>query len=199
MSVEIDFYFDFVSPYSYLANTVLPRLAAEHASSISYRPFALPDLMRIVGNRPTSIECRNKSVYVMADLQRWAGNYQVDFALNPSWQSIDFGEIGRGALVAIDEGRGADYVDAVFAAVWGEPVDLSRRSELIGLLDKTGLDGIRLLEQAGSAEYVAKLETSTSAAAERGVFGSPTMFVGGEMFFGNDRFDFLAAAMRRAA
>ena len=71
MPAEIDFYFDFISPYSYLASTALPRLATEHAALISYRPFGLLDLMKIVGNRPTSIECQNKGVYVMADLQRW--------------------------------------------------------------------------------------------------------------------------------
>ena len=61
--------------------------------------------MKIVGNRPTSIECRNTAVYVMADLQRWAKSYQVTFAPTPYWQSIDFPQLGRGALAAADEGR----------------------------------------------------------------------------------------------
>jgi 2-hydroxychromene-2-carboxylate isomerase len=199
MPAQIDFYFDFVSPYSYLANTILPRLAAQHAASISYRPVGLLDLMKIVGNRPTSIECQNKSVYVMGDLQRWAKSYQVTFAPNPFWQDIDFVELGRGVLAALDEGRGADYVNAVYPAIWGAPVNLSQRSELIGVLAKAGFDGARLLDRAGSAEYVARLAKSTTAAAERGVFGSPTMFVDGEMFFGNDRLDFVAEALRSAA
>jgi 2-hydroxychromene-2-carboxylate isomerase len=107
--------------------------------------------------------------------------------------------LGRGALAATDEGRSADYVNAVFRAVWGETVDLSQRAELIDLLAKASFDGSRLLDRANSPEYVAKLEKSTVAAAERGVFGSPTMFVIGEMFFGNDRLDFLAEALRPAA
>jgi 2-hydroxychromene-2-carboxylate isomerase len=199
MPADIDFYFDFVSPYSYLASIVLPRLAAEHAASIRYRPFVLLDLMKIVGNRPTTLECKNKGVYAMTDLQRWAKNYRVSFAPNPFWQSIDFAELGRGVFVALDDGREAGYVNAVYPAVYGRPVDLSKRSELIGVLDKAGFDGSRLFERAGSAEYVARLEKSTAAAAERGVFGSPTMFVGGEMFFGNDRVDFVAEALRSAA
>jgi 2-hydroxychromene-2-carboxylate isomerase len=199
MPAEIDFYFDFASPYSYLANAVLPGLASEHAASISYRPFGILDLMKIVGNRPTTLECRNKYAYALADLQRWAQSYQVSFAPNPSVKSIDFVELARGALVAIDEGRAADYVHAVFVAVWGEPVDLSQRSHLIGVLDQAGLDGARLIERADTTEYIAKLGTSTGAAAERGVFGAPTMFVGGEMFFGNDRLDFVRKALRSAA
>jgi 2-hydroxychromene-2-carboxylate isomerase len=196
---EIDFYFDFISPYSYLANTALPRFATRHAASISYRPFGLVELMKIVGNRPTSVECRNKGAYVMADLRRWAKRYQANLVANSAWPNIDFSELGRGALVAADEGRSADYVNAIYRATWGDAVDLSQRSELAGVLAKAGFDGGQLLERAGSPEYVAKFERNTAAAAERGVFGSPTMFVGGEMFFGNDRFDFMAEAIRSAA
>jgi 2-hydroxychromene-2-carboxylate isomerase len=195
----IDFYFDFVSPYSYLASAVLPRLAAEHGSSIRYRPFCLVDLMKIVGNRPTTIECKNKGVYALADLQRWARRYQVSLTLNPHWQRIDFAELGRGALVAIDAHQGAEYIEAVYSAVWADALDLTQRSMLMGVLDKAGLDATRLLEQADSEDYVAKFNQSTAAAAERGIFGSPTMFVEDEMFFGNDRLDFMTEALRSAA
>jgi 2-hydroxychromene-2-carboxylate isomerase len=199
MPVEIDFYFDFISPYSYLANIALPRLAAEHGASISYRPFGLFELMKIVDNRPTTLECKNKGVYAMTDLQRWARSYQVDFAPSPFWQSIDFAELSRGMLVALDDGREADYVNAVYPAVYGRPVDLGQRSELIGVLDKAGFDGARLLDRTKSAPYAARLDKCTAAAAQRGVFGSPTVFVGGEMFFGNDRLDFMAETLRSAA
>ncbi len=198
MPVDVDFYFDFISPYSYLASLVLPRLAAERGASIRYRPFGLLDLMKIVGNRPTTLECKNKFVYATADVQRWANSYQVSFAPCPFWQSIDFAELGRGLLVALDEGKGADYVGAVYPAVYGKPVDLAQRSLFIGVLDKAGFDGARLLDRASSAEYVARREKNTAVAAERGTFGSPTMFVGDEMFFGNDRLEFLAEALRSA-
>jgi 2-hydroxychromene-2-carboxylate isomerase len=199
MTAAIDFYFDFVSPYSYLASTILPGIAKSHAVSINYRPLTLLELMQKVGNRPTSIECQNKGAYVMADLQRWATRYHVDFTPNPFWQSIDFPQLGRGALVAIDEGQGGDYVTAVFRAMWGEAVDLSQRPKLLDVLARANIDGARLLQRAASPEYSAKLEKSTAAAAERGVFGSPTMFVGKEMFFGNDRFDFMTQALAVAA
>jgi 2-hydroxychromene-2-carboxylate isomerase len=140
-----------------------------------------------------------QGAYVMADLQRWAKRYQVHFAPNPVWPRIDFPELGRAALVAVDEDRGGDYVAAVFRAVWGEAADLSQRSKLIGVLTRANMDGARLLQCAASPEYATKLEESTAAAAERGVFGSPTMFVGQEMFFGNDRFDFMTQAFAAAA
>jgi 2-hydroxychromene-2-carboxylate isomerase len=199
MTAAIDFHFDFVSPYSYLASTVLPGVAASHGAAVNYRPFTLIELMQKVGNRPTSIECQNKGVYVMADLQRWAKRYRVEFAPNPAWPRIDFAELGRGALVALDEGRGADYVAAIFRAVWGDAADLGQRPKLIEVLARAKLDGDRLLQRATSPDYVTRLKESTVAAAERGVFGSPTMFVGKEMFFGNDRFDFMIQALAPAA
>ena len=144
MTAAIDFYFDFVSPYSYLASTVLPRVVASHGAVIDYRPFTLIELMQKVGNRPTTIECQNKGVYVMADLERWAKRCQVAFAPNPAWPRIDFAELGRGALVALDEGRGADYVAAIFRAIWGEAADLSLRPKLMDVLAHAKLDGDRL-------------------------------------------------------
>jgi 2-hydroxychromene-2-carboxylate isomerase len=199
MSAAIDFYFDFVSPYSYLASTVLPAIAGNHGALIDYRPFTLIELMQKVGNRPTSIECQNKGAYVMADLKRWAKRYQVEFAANPAWPRIDFAELARGALVAIDEGCGADYVAAVFRAVWGDAADLSQRPKLLDVLAQVKLDGDRLLRRAALPQYITRLTESTATAAERGVFGSPTMFIGKEMFFGNDRFDFMIQALAPAA
>ena len=149
--------------------------------------------MKIVGNRPTTIECRNKSKYAGADLQRWTRRYKVDFARNPHSKTFDFAELDRGALVAIEDGRGAEYVTAVFAAIWGKPEDLSQRSVLIDVLERAGFD------DASADAMIDKLEAETKAAAERGVFGAPTMFVGDQMYFGNDRFEFVVEALRSAA
>ena len=88
---------------------------------------------------------------------------------------------------------------AVFAAIWGKPEDLSQRSVLIDVLERAGFDAQLLLERASADAMIAQLEVETKAAAERGVFGAPTMFVGDQMYFGNDRFDFVVEALRSAA
>ena len=188
MTRTIDFYFDFPSPYAYLAHTQLPRIATEHGAAIVYHPFRILELMKIVGNRPTTIECKNKGRYAGADLQRWVKRTKVDFA-----------ELDRGALVAIEDRRGAEYVAAIFAAVWGKPEDLSQRPVLFDVLSRAGFGGERLLERASAETVIAKLDAETRAAAERGVFGAPTIFVGDQMFFGNDRLDFVVEALRSAA
>lgn len=198
MTRTIEFYFDFPSPYSYLAHTQLPEIAAQHGATLVYRPFRVLELMTIVGNRPTTIECRNKGKYAGADLQRWTKRYNVEFSRNPNSKSMDFAALDRGALVAIEDGRGAEYVTAIFAAIWGRPADLSQRSVLIDTLERAGLDASALVERANTEAIVARLDAETKAAAERGVFGAPTMFVGNQMFFGNDRLDFVAEALRSA-
>jgi 2-hydroxychromene-2-carboxylate isomerase len=199
MTRTIDFYFDFPSPYAYLAHTQLPRIAAEHGASIAYHPFRILELMKIVGNRPTTIECKNKGKYAGVDLQRWVKRYKVHFSRNPHSKSIDFAELDRGALVALEDGCGAEYVTAVFAAVWGNSQELAQRSVLINVLSRAGLDGQHLIERASTAAVIAQLEAETNAAAERGVFGAPTIFVGDQMFFGNDRLDFVVEALRAAS
>jgi 2-hydroxychromene-2-carboxylate isomerase len=195
MTRAIEFYFDFPSPYSYLAHTQLPKIAAEHGATVTYHPFRILELMTIVGNRPTTIECKNKGKYAGVDLQRWTKRYNVDFSRNPHSRSFDYAELDRAVLVAIEDGRGAEYVTAVFTAIWGKPVDLSQRAVLSEVLEKAGFNAPQLIQRASHAGIVAKLEAETRAAAERGVFGAPTMFVGQHMFFGNDRLDFVAEAL----
>jgi 2-hydroxychromene-2-carboxylate isomerase len=114
------------------------------------------------------------------------------------FQVVRYAELDRGALAAIEDGHGAEYVTAVFAAIWGKPADLTQRPVLIGVLKRAGFDAPRLIARASHVEIVAKLEAETKAAAERGVFGAPTMFVGEQMFFGNDRLDFVSEALRSA-
>lgn len=194
MTSQIEFYFDFASPYSYLAATQLRALTAATGAEIAYRPFRLLELMKIVGNRPTTIECKNKGKYAGADIRRWAARYKVPYQRNPSLRSFDYAALGRGALVAIDKGRGAEYVDPVYRAVWAGEQNLADTTVLADLLCQAGFDGALLLGEAAKPEYVARLDRQTSEAAERGVFGSPTFFARDQMFFGNDRIDFVIEA-----
>lgn len=198
MPRAIDFYFDFVSPYSYLAITELPALARQHGAEIVYKPFRILELMTLVGNRPTTVECKNKRRYAGADLGRWAARYGVSIHRNPHQSKFDSTLLLRGALVAADDGEAAPYVSAVFGAVWNGERDLSHHAELVDVLEKAGLAGEKLLEGAASDEVAARLDRETAAAAERGVFGSPTFVVGDELYFGNDRLDFVAAALAAA-
>ncbi len=192
---QIEFYFDFPSPYSYLASTQLPKLAAKYGVGIAYRPFRILEAMKIVGNRPTTIESAAKGKYAGADLARWVRRYGVPFERNPHRRDFDFALLGQIVLAANEQGRGQACVNAIFAAAWASTDDIGDKAVLAQRLETAGLAGAKLIEQASSADYAAKLNDATSKAADRGVFGAPTIFVGDEMFFGNDRLDFVAEAL----
>jgi 2-hydroxychromene-2-carboxylate isomerase len=195
---EIDFYFDFPSPYSYLASTQLPKLVEKYGVTVAYRPFRILEAMKIVGNRPTTIESAAKGKYAGADLARWVHRYSVPFERNPHRRNFDFALLGQIVLAANELGRGQACVNAIFAATWASTDDIGDKAVLAKRLDAAGLAAAKLIEQASSADYAAKLNDATTKAAERGVFGAPTVFVGDEQFFGNDRLDFVAEALAAA-
>jgi 2-hydroxychromene-2-carboxylate isomerase len=96
----VTFYYDYFSPYSYLALTQLPRLLDRCGARVEYAPIHVLTLMGVVGNRPTTIECKAKGVYARADLQRWARMYGVPFAANPNMRGIDGRRLLDGAAAA---------------------------------------------------------------------------------------------------
>ena len=195
---QIDFYFDFPSPYSYLASTQLAKLAEKYGVGVVYRPFRILEAMKIVGNRPTTIESAAKGKYAGADLARWVRRYGVPFERNPHRRNFDFALLGQIVTAANEQGRGEACVNAIFAAAWASTDDIGDKAVLAKKLDAAGLAGTSLIAQASTADYAAKLNDATTKAAERGVFGAPTIFIGDEQFFGNDRLDFVAEALTAA-
>jgi 2-hydroxychromene-2-carboxylate isomerase len=103
----------------------------------------------------------------------------------------------RGALVAQDQGVEEAYNRAVFSAFWAEGIDVNDRARLAEALKAGGLDGKALLETGEATRYGERLAENTETAAERGVFGSPTFIVGDDVFFGNDRLEFLEQRLQR--
>ena len=186
------FYFDYLSPYAYLAHTQLLRL--DHP--IDYRPFDIRALMPAVGNVPTSVICKPKNRYIQADLRRWVRHYGVSFARNPQIMEIDHRRLLRATLLAAEGGDARAAVCALYAAMWGEPRPLGTAAEVAEVLAMTGTSVATAIDAPGLDEAVTR---ATDEAIESGVFGAPTIFVGDEMFFGNDRLDFVRAALDRPA
>ena len=187
MSANLEFFFDFRSPYSYLANTQLPSLGAE----VAYRPFEILGLMDQVGNVPTSVICKPKSKYLGADLRRWVGLYGVPFQRHPDLATIDARRLLRAVLAADELGQPGPAVAAIFRAVWGVPAPLATAADVAAALERAGLTAPDLASRIDDPALDARLDKATADAAARGVFGAPTIFVGDEMFFGNDRLDFV--------
>ena len=184
----VQFYLDYRSPYSYLAQSQLDDVALE------IRPFDVLDVMKRVNNVPTTITCAVKGRYAGADLGRWVKRYEIPFARNPQMREIDGRRLLR-ATLAVDQSERRKAAAALFNAMWGIPAPLSTLDQVADVLAKAGLDAASIKDRIDAPELENALDQACAEAAERGVFGSPTFFVGKEMFFGNDRLDFLREAL----
>jgi 2-hydroxychromene-2-carboxylate isomerase len=196
MPQDVDFFFDFVSPYTYLAQTQLAALKERTGARFRLWPMHLLNLMKQVGNVPTTVICGNKMKYASRDIARWVSRYGVPFQFNPHVFSGDPTLALKGALVAQKQGVEDAYNRALFDAFWSEGLDVNDRAVLARRLDAAGLDGKALLVTADAAEQAERLEENTRLAGERGVFGFPTFIVGEDVFFGNDRLEFLEERLR---
>jgi len=193
---HVEFWFDFGSPASYLAWTQLPRISMERRAEIVWRPMLLGGVFKATGNQsPASIPAKGK--WMFGDLARWARRYGVTFQMNP-WFIINTLPLMRGAVgyQMREPDRFLPYVDLMFRAMWAEPVNLGDPSVVATTLTAAGFDAGAFAAMIGDADVKAKLIANTEEAVQRGVFGAPTMFVGGEMFFGQDRLEFVKDALR---
>ena len=195
MSKSVDFYFDFGSPASYLAHTQLPRIAADAGALLHYKPVLLGGIFQATGNSPpAAVPAKGK--YMLRDLASYAARYRVPLNFNPFFP-INTLQLMRGAsgIQMRQPERFPAYVDAVFHGMWVEQMNLGDQAVLGALLTKAGFEPQALLTLTADPEVKERLKTDTAAAVARGLFGAPTLFVDQEMYFGQDRLDFVRDAL----
>ena len=152
--------------------------------------------MEKVGNVPTTITCAAKGRYARNDLARWAHRYGI--TLNPSNMRDNDGDAcSRAVLAAASPAEASAITLALYRACWSEGKTLASTDDILSVIAAAGLDPAPVGAQINDPAVIAHLEANTNEAAERGVFGSPTMFVGDTMFFGNDRLDFVREELAR--
>lgn len=192
---RIEFFFDFGSPTAYLAATQLPAIARETGAELVQRPMLLGGVFKATGNAsPVSVPA--KARWMNRDIARWARRHGVPFAFNPHFPINTLG-LMRGA-VAMQRHAPAEfdrYAQAVWQAMWVAPRPLGDATVLAGVLAAAGLDPARLAAWSAEPETKAALVAATDEAVARGVFGAPSCFVGDDLFFGQDRLDFVREAL----
>lgn len=195
MTKQVEFFFDFGSPYTYLAYHQLPKIAKARNAEIVWRPMLLGGVFQATGNHsPAEVPLKGRHVNV--DLQRWAKHFGVDFAMNPHFP-INTLHLMRGA-VAMQMRSDAEfqqYLAAVFDAMFGKPRNLGVPNEVGAVLQESGFDLALFLSLINEQSVKDALKKNTSEAVERGVFGAPTFFVGDQMFWGQDRLHFVEEAL----
>jgi 2-hydroxychromene-2-carboxylate isomerase len=190
VATAIDFYFDFISPYSYLAHTQLPKIAAKHGYAISYHPVDLNVLKAKGGNTgPASREQPLKFKYVYADFARWSSRYGVPMKRLGGYDPKC--RLTRGTFLALDRGQAGAYVTATWRRIWGEGGNLADEALMRAVAREMGWKEDEFLSFLESSEADRRFKVETEAAHARGVFGVPAMMLGEELWWGNDRLDFL--------
>lgn len=196
MSKTVEFFFDLGSPASYLAHTQLPDLCRETGATLVYRPMLLGGVFQATGNAsPAMIPAKGR--YMIRDLARFAERYGVPMRFNPHFP-INTLTLMR-LLVALQlrqPERFDDALQALFRAIWIDGVNLGDPLKVADVLVTAGFDAAELQAQAAEPAVKDALKATTDEAIRRGVFGAPTCFVGNEMFFGQDRLDFVRAALK---
>jgi 2-hydroxychromene-2-carboxylate isomerase len=187
---KIEFHFDFGSPNAYLAHLVVPEIERRTGARFDYVPVLLGGVFKLTGNRSPAeafAGIKNKPEYERIETQRFLQRHGIeDFRRNPFFP-VNTLTIMRGTIAAQKLGVFGRYVDEIYRHMWSEPKKLDDPAVLRDALTQSGFDADRFAESVRDEDVKQALLDNTTRSVERGTFGSPTFFVGDEIFFGKDR------------
>ena len=195
MAKTVDFYFDVGSPAAYLAWQRLPRICDDAGATLAYKPMLLGGVFQATANHsPLNIPAKGR--YIMADLERFARRDRIPFSHNPHFpiNTLTLMRMAAGMQMK-DEARMVPLVDAVYRAIWVEGRNMNDAGVVADVLREAGFEPAALLAMANDPAVKERLKAQTQDAVARGVFGAPTFFVGADMYWGQDRLDFVKEAL----
>jgi 2-hydroxychromene-2-carboxylate isomerase len=196
MSKTAEFYFDVGSPASYLAWTQLPTICADTGAALVYKPMLLGGVYQATGNAsPATIPA--KGAYTNMDYARFARRYVVPFQHNPHFpiNTLMLMRAVTGVQMRMPD-RLQDFLRCVFRALWIDALNLNEPQLVAKTLVDAGFDVETILALTNDPAVKSQLRSTTEEAVTRGVFGAPTTFVGENMFFGQDRLDWVRQALQ---
>ena len=196
----IEFFFDCSSPWTYLAFHNLQPLAAELNEPVHWRPVLVGGIFNAVN--PSVYAMRDNPVpakwaYMLKDLQDWAREAGLKIVFPPRVFPVNSVKAMRGCLWLEPQGKLLPFATAVFEAYWAREEDISQDAVLLKICDQVGIDGDAFLAGIAQPAIKAQLKANTEEVIARGGFGSPTLYLGDDMYFGNDRLPLLKAAVLR--
>jgi 2-hydroxychromene-2-carboxylate isomerase len=184
------FMFDVGSPNAFLSHEAIPAIEARTGVKFQYVPILLGGIFKATNNKSpaeTLAGVKNKPEFHALETERFVKRFGVrPYTWNPFFP-VNTLNLMRAAVAAQLEGVFEQYVDAAFHHMWGEPKKMDDPEVALKAFTASGLDAARLLARAQEPDVKARLIENTQNAVERGAFGSPTFFVGKEMFFGKEQ------------
>jgi 2-hydroxychromene-2-carboxylate isomerase len=190
MTPKVEFHFDFGSPNAYFAHRVIPGIEQRTGVKFTYVPILLGGVFKLTNNQSPITqfkEVKNKLPYGLIESRRFIKKHALTaFKMNPSFP-VNTVQIMRGAVAAEMDGQLPKYVEAVFVAVWEAGKKMDDPEVIRAELDAAGLDGARTLARIQEQDVKDGLLKNTEATVARGTFGTPTFYVGEEIYFGKDK------------
>ncbi|MEA2943804.1 MAG: hypothetical protein QOD09_4333 [Bradyrhizobium sp.] len=197
MARRVDYYFSLQSPWAYIGNALFQEVAATHGLTVNYKPVVLVDLFSETGGLPLMKRHPVRRRYRMVELQRWRDKRGLKFHLQPANWPFNARLADGVVIAAIQAGHDPDpFLRRAFPAVWEDQLNLADPATLTRLADDAGLPGKHLVERSGSDEIGAAYEQNRQDALAADVFGSPVYVLDGEVFWGQDRIELLADALK---
>ena len=190
MSVSVEFHFDFGSPNSYYSHRVIPAIEERTGVKFQYYPILLGGVFKATTNKSPMEQLagvRNKPEYNALETKRFVARHKLDnFRFNPYFP-INTLSIMRGAIYTLNNGNGDDYIEAMYRCMWEQELNMADASVIQQALVDAGLPAEEIIVGTTDPEIKQQLIRNTTDSVERGTFGSPTFFVGKEIFFGKDK------------
>lgn len=194
----LEFFFDYISPTSFIARVPVQQVIERTGAELKLRPLFQGGVMKATGNSPPGM-VPAKGKYMAADMARICKRYDLDLHFNQHFPMMNTRPLCCATLrLADDPEQQMKLFEAAWKHVWGTPggaFNSGDEAQFVAALDAEGLDGAKLWALGNDPESKAMLRANTEEAVERGAFGSPTFYVGDEMFFGHDRLDYAEEAL----
>jgi 2-hydroxychromene-2-carboxylate isomerase len=197
MARQIDYYFSIQSPWAYMGHAPFEDLARAHQLKVNYKPVLLVDLFSETGGLPLAKRHPARQRYRLMEMQRWRDKRGLNFHIRPKHWPFDVKLADGTVIAALEAGHNPEpFLRRAFAGVWEKEEDLADAATLTRLADEAGLPGAQLVERAASDAIADLYEQNRQDAIAADVFGSPAWVLDGEIFWGQDRIELLADALK---
>lgn len=196
MSINIDYFLSHASPWTYLGSVRFHDIAKRAGARITYRPVSYGKIFPISGGLPVGKRAPQRQRYRFAELARWRDYLNVPLNLEPKFFPVSDQAASHMVVAADRQGLDAGQLsNAILRAVWAEDRNIADDNTLIAIANEQGIDGDALLAASKTEETSGLFDTYTQEAIDRNVFGAPTYILGDDMFWGQDRLEFLERAL----
>ena len=197
MPRQVDYYFSFSSPWAYIGHKAFRDVVDAYGLTVNHKPVILVDLFSETGGLPLIKRHPVRQRYRMVELQRWRDKRGLNFHFQPRHVPLNARLADGVVIAAVELGLDPDpFLRRAFPAVWEDELNLADPATVAKLANDTGLPGEKLVERSGSEEISAAYEQNRQDAIAADVFGSPVYVLDGEVFWGQDRIELLADALK---